>query len=276
MPIILMYITNNPVVAKAAELAGVDWIFIDLEYLGKEQRQANMDTVKSRHNISDIKLVKRFLNKSSLLVRLNPININSKKEINESIDAGADILMLPYFKSYTEVNKFLEFVNGRVKTCLLLETPEAVDQIDSIIGDKRIDFIHIGLNDLHLGYHLTFMFELLSNGTVDQIIEKISTTDITYGFGGIAGLSEGELPAENIIAEHFRLKSKMAILSRSFYKQTGNENDVQSVLNIIAPKIQQIRLFEKSLEQKDSIFFANNKKIINEKVNKIIERRAEK
>ena len=32
----LMYITNNPDVAACAENAGVDRIFIDMEYIGKQ------------------------------------------------------------------------------------------------------------------------------------------------------------------------------------------------------------------------------------------------
>ena len=271
MPLNLMYITNNPVIAKAAELAGIDWIFIDLEVLGKDQRQANMDSVKSKHCISDIKTVKEALNKSKLLVRINPMNENSEKEINDSINAGADILMLPYFKNYLEVKKFLDFVNFRVKTCLLLETPEAVENINEIIEDQRIGYIHIGLNDLHLGYKLRFMFELLSNGTVEEIIKKLSITNIVYGFGGIAGLGEGDLPAEYIIAEHYRLKSQMAILSRSFYRQNGSENNVLEVFNIINPKVKEIRNYENKLNMKDSVFLLENKKILDFKVNKIIE-----
>ena len=269
MSLKLMYITNNPVVAKAAELSDIDWIFIDLEFLGKEQRQANLDTVKSKHSVSDIKIVKSCLEKSRLLVRINPINANSEKEINDSINAGADILMLPYFKGYKDIKIFLDFVNSRVKTCLLLETPEAVEEINVIISDQRIDFIHIGLNDLHLGYQLMFMFELLSNGTVDRIIKEVSKTNIIYGFGGIAGLGEGDLPAEHIIAEHYRLKSEMAILSRSFYKQNGLENDIQSVFDILDPKVKEIRAYEKSLTFKESGFFIENKKILDGKVNKI-------
>ena len=44
------------------------------------------------------------------------------------------------------------------KTCLLLETPEAVEIIDDILDIDGIDEIHIGLNDLHLGYKMKFMF----------------------------------------------------------------------------------------------------------------------
>jgi len=188
---------------------------------------------------------------------------------NDSINAGADILMLPYFKGYMDVKIFLDFVNSRVKTCLLLETPEAVEDINEIISDQRINFIHIGLNDLHLGYKLMFMFELLSNGTVDRIIKEISKTNIIYGFGGIAGLGEGDLPAEHIITEHYRLKSEMAILSRSFYKQTGLENDIQSVFDILDPKVKEIRAYEKSLKFKESGFFVENRKMLDTKVNKI-------
>ena len=36
----LMYITNRPQIARIAERHGVDRIFVDLETLGKEERQA--------------------------------------------------------------------------------------------------------------------------------------------------------------------------------------------------------------------------------------------
>ena len=41
MPLKLMYITNNPQVALLAQKYGVDRIWIDLETLGKEERQKN-------------------------------------------------------------------------------------------------------------------------------------------------------------------------------------------------------------------------------------------
>jgi len=47
----LMYITNSPEVASIADGAGVDRIFIDLEQYGKEKRQKNWDSVKSKHSI---------------------------------------------------------------------------------------------------------------------------------------------------------------------------------------------------------------------------------
>jgi len=55
MSLQLMYITNQPEIAQIAESAGVDRIFVDLEYIGKSDRQGGMDTVQSRHTIDDVK-----------------------------------------------------------------------------------------------------------------------------------------------------------------------------------------------------------------------------
>jgi hypothetical protein len=73
MALKLMYITNNEYVARIAEKSGVDIIFIDLEINGKHQRQGHLDTVISKHSISDISKVKSVLSKAKLLVRINPI-----------------------------------------------------------------------------------------------------------------------------------------------------------------------------------------------------------
>jgi 2-keto-3-deoxy-L-rhamnonate aldolase RhmA len=123
MALNLMYITNDPKIAKIAESSGVDWIFIDLEINGKEERQGHLDTVISRHNIEDVKNVKHVLKTSKLLVRVNPIYEGSLFEINKVIDDGADIVMLPFFKSKEEVDTFVRYVDKRSKTMLLLETP---------------------------------------------------------------------------------------------------------------------------------------------------------
>ena len=66
MPLQLMYITNNPAVALIAEKNGVDSIWIDLENIGKEDRQKSVNSVKSHHTISDIKIMAGVLTKSEL------------------------------------------------------------------------------------------------------------------------------------------------------------------------------------------------------------------
>ena len=158
MPLKLMYITNQPDIARIAEENGVDRIFIDMEYIGKKERQGNLDSVQNHHTIADVKRMRKVITKSELLVRINPIHAGSKEcmssseDIEAVIETGADIIMLPYFKSVAEVQRFLTLVNHRARTMLLLETAEAVKDLDAILRLNGIDEVHIGLNDLSISY----------------------------------------------------------------------------------------------------------------------------
>lgn len=212
----LLYISNDVNEVQKIDQIGIDFIFIDLEINGKKERQGHLDTFISNHNIEDVKKIKNILRNSKLLVRVNPIGEGSKEEIDKVIEYGADVVMLPMFKTKEEVEKFVSLVNKRVKVCLLLETSEAFFRIDEILSVQGIDYIHIGLNDLHLSLGLDFMFECLAGDFMEHLVNKITEKGIEFGIGGIARIGEGELPAEVILREHIRLGSKMAILSRTF------------------------------------------------------------
>ena len=267
MPLKLMYITNRPDVAKIAEENGVDRIFVDMEYIGKAERQGKMDTVQNHHTIEDVRKVRAVLNKAELLVRLNPIHnateeyCSSEDEINAVIDAGADIVMLPYFKTIEEIHRFITAVNGRAKTMLLLETKEAVAITDVILTMKGIDEIHIGLNDLCISYGKTFMFELLTDGTVERLCRKMELANKFYGFGGIASLGRGMVPAEMIIKEHYRLGSHMAILSRSFCN-INNFEELDAVEEIFYRGVREIRTLEKECGEHLKYFSDNRKELM--------------
>jgi 2-keto-3-deoxy-L-rhamnonate aldolase RhmA len=265
MALKLMYITNNEDIARIAEDSGVDWIFIDLEINGKDERQGHLDTVISRHSIEDVKRIADVLSKSKLLVRVNPIYAGSKDEIDRVISDGANIVMLPFFKLKEEVETFVDYVDGRAKACLLLETPQAVDNIDSILSVQGIDYVHIGLNDLHLGYGMKFMFELLADGTVEKLCNKLNEKGVTYGFGGIAQLGQGILPAEHLIAEHYRLGSSMAILSRSFCN-SKNLNDIREIAHLFKSGVTKIRDYEVYLGNQSNQFFEDNLASVRHKV----------
>ena len=271
-PLTLMYITNDPTVAQIAEKNGVQRVWIDLETLGKEERQKGMNTVKSHHTIGDIKVISNVLTTSELLVRVNPITPGSKEEIDQVIAAGADIIMLPYWKTVEEVKEFLSYVGGRVKTTLLLETREAVECLDDVLELGGFDEIHIGLNDLHLSYGLTFMFELLSNGTVDALCKKIAAKGIPYGFGGIARIGEGTLPAEWIVKEHYRLGSTRAILSRSFCNAEQIKN-LKTIEVIFAENMARLRDCERDFTTTTEQEFEENRKAIKRCVAEIVQRK---
>lgn len=274
MFLILMYITNHPEVAKIAENAGVDWIFVDLEYIGKADRQKGLDTVLSHHTYADVTNVRKVLKKAKLLVRCNPIHeksetINStEEEIDAIINGGADIVMLPYFKKPEEVARFLSAVRGRAKTMLLVETPGAVKNIDAILKLQGIDYIHIGLNDLSIGYGQKFLFEPLADGTVKMLCHKFKEKGIPYGFGGIASLGKGLIPSEYIIKEHYRLGSTAAILSRSFCNAELMKS-FDEIRSVFEKGLQQIRKLEQEC-QNGAFDLEKNFVEIQEKVEKIV------
>lgn len=273
----LMYITNRPEIAQIAERNGVDWIFVDMEFIGKDARQGDLDTVKNHHTIEDVACIKKSVKQAKVLVRVNPIHealdnyFSSQDEIEETIKAGADIIMLPFFKSLNEVTLFLNIVNGRAKTCLLVETAEAALLLDEIVELKGIDMIHIGLNDLHLALGKKFMFELLANGTVDRLSAKIKANGIPFGFGGIATLHGGILPGSKVLKEHYRLGSSMVIVSRSFCN-TDKTTDLEEIEQIFKTGIAEIRQQEKEAAEVVS-YFSNNRKDVVKSVEEFVSKK---
>ena len=276
-----MYITNRPGIAKIAEMAGVDWIFVDMEFIGKDDRQGGLDTVQNHHTIDDIRNIKASVNKAKVLVRINPIHkgykgyMDSGEEIEAAIDAGADILMLPFFHSVDEVKTFVTYVknvnkklNMQVKACLLLETPEAAILIDEILSVPGIDMVHIGLNDLHLAMGMKFMFQLLTDGILDQLASKIKAKGIPFGFGGIARLHEGALPGSYVLKEHYRLGSSMVIVGRSFCNTNiiTNEDEIRQ---IFSQGITEIRELEREAQIAVDYFIKNHQQVV-ETVEKIV------
>jgi len=116
---------------------------------------------------------------------------------------------------------------------------------------------------------MKFMFEPLANGLVERLCRKISSMGIPYGFGGVARIGEGVLPAENIIAEHYRLGSSMVILSRSFCN-VSNADNLGEIERIFNSGVVKIRDFETDLGNKSKEYFIINKKIVNQKVAEIV------
>lgn len=270
----LMYISNKPAVAEIAEASGVDWIFLDMEFIGKDARQGGLDTVQNHHTVKDIENIKAAVIKAKVLVRVNPIHDalsnypSSKDEIDASIKAGADILMLPFFKTVDEVKQFIGYVNGRAKTLLLMETVEAANLVDEILEVPGIDMIHLGLNDMHLELGMKFMFELLANGTVEKLGNKIKAKGIPFGFGGIATLDGGALPGSMVLKEHVRLGSSMVIVSRSFCN-TDVVTDLNEVKKIFDTGISGLRALEKEAAHADATYLEENRKAVVAAVNKI-------
>lgn len=275
----LLYITNIPDVARIAQDAGVERIMVDMEYIGKDERQKKFGTPQNRHGFRDVQRIREAVDRAELVVRCNPIHSgvegypDSPMETERIINLGADAIMLPYFKNPEEVRQHISYVNGRARVYLLVETSQAVEHLDEILEIPGIDEIHIGLNDLGICYSKKFLFEVLADGTVDKICEKIHQKGIPYGIGGIGApgkpfcVSKHMVPAEVLIREQYRLKSSGVILSRAFCN-TAKIKDLDEIKNIFKNGIKNIR----NVEQKciaGSVDYAANRELLQRMVAEI-------
>jgi len=241
----LIFITADPIQATCVQGAGVDRVMVDLEINGKVDRQGHLDTVISRHVMGDISTLRQKLDRSELVVRVNPLFDGSKSEVDEVIGRGADRIMLPMFRSPEEVENFLKIVGKRVPVTLLLETSTAFARLPQIVEVDGVDDVHFGLNDLHLELGLSFMFEPFTGGLLDHAAKVCKARNIPFGIGGIAPLGGGKLPAKSILAEHVRLGSSRVILSRAF-REVVKQGKVQT-----AKAIDDLRKTETELSKRD-------------------------
>nr|WP_299242827.1 aldolase/citrate lyase family protein [uncultured Halomonas sp.] len=247
-----MLITASPSIAKYAESCGVHRIFVDMEVLGKEERQKHLSAHKAAHTFEDIAAVSEVLTKAELMVRVNPLHVETAQEVNESIACGASRLMLPMFRSPEEVEEFIRLVDGRVPMTLLAETPQALTRISGyaeLLGKR--DEVHFGLNDLSLAMGLDFLFEPLAGRLLEPAIDELEKRNIAYGFGGVARLDSGELPAEWVLSEHVRLRSRWVILSRAFHGCANELEELHSRIDL-QEELHKLRSKERDLRSLDA------------------------
>ena len=263
-----MILCDDTESAIHAQNAGIDRIFYDLEYIGKAERQHGRNTVKSTNSIEDLPAIRKVVDKSELLVRVNPIHAYSGEEVEKAIQYGADILMLPMVIDHHDAEELVKLVNGRAKVCIMIETAPALARIDKILDVEGIDEVFIGLNDLHIGMGLTFMFELLSGGLVEYAAAKCRKKGIPFGFGGIARIGEGDLPSDNILGEHVRLGSSSVILSRTFKGVPGVDSNARKI--DLKLEVEKVRDRIKEIQKWDETMHHSNRLKIDAGVEKII------
>jgi hypothetical protein len=247
--ILFSFITNDPLLAKMAHAGGVGRLFVDLEIIGKNERQGHLDTVISRHSFDDIALVRKAVPTAELLVRLNPYYDGSAEEIDRAIAHGADLLMLPMIQNIDQVKEFSSLVDDRIGVVPLLETPESIAVAADVAEIPGVVELYVGLNDLHLALNQKFMFQPLVDGIVDPVAEVAKSHDLRFGFGGIARVGEGLIPGELVLAEHVRLKSDSVILSRTFFRPNDIERSGEDPYEVFAGEISKLRQEEIKLTQ---------------------------
>ena len=224
----LIYITNEPRRARDARSAGVNRVMVDLEILGKAERQTGRETRISGHDFDDLARMAEAVDQDALMVRVNPLHDGSEGEIEQVLQHRPRIVMVPMVRSRWELQSLRDLIGGRAVLCLLLETASALGRADELLSVEGLDEVHVGLNDLHRELGLRFMFELLPGGAVEFLSRRAKSHGVRFGFGGVAPVtSEVPIKPEWILAEHVRLGSTAVILSRDF-DRVANEDGRRS------------------------------------------------
>ena len=221
----------------------VDSIFFDLENLGKIDRQPS-NFIVSKANFNDLKYVRKKIKKSEMMVRINPIHENTATEVHICKEAGADIIMLPYFKTLSEVQKLIRYCGSSMKICLLVETPEAVLNLRKILHVCKIDRVHFGLNDLRLALGRDNIFEAVFDDLLCSASRACLEFNVPFGIGGIGRIGLENPTPEDYIARCRHMGAIWIILNRSFidYRKIPSAIEFATQFDVELKKIN--RLFE--------------------------------
>ena len=219
----LTLITGDAAVADIADRAGVDRIGVDLERLGKAARQVGHDTFISPHTWEDLGAIRQAVRKAELLVRLNPLNPGTAFEVEAALGLGAEVLMLPYFRTPAEVETFVRIVRGRAAVHPLIETAPALVRVREIAAVRGVDEVMIGLNDLRLQLGVASHFEVLASPLTDVVAHEIRRAGLPLAIGGVAppGLAGLPVDPDLVLAQYPRLDATGAWLARSFVRAVG-------------------------------------------------------
>jgi hypothetical protein len=215
---VLTLFTNDPGLARRADAAGIDRVGPDLEKLGKTGRQDPRSAWISDHVVHELPGVGKALRNAKLFARTNPLNPDSRREIEELLDLGVRVLMLPMFRSVREVEQYVGLVDGRAEVSLLVETAGAVHNIREIVKVPGIGEIHVGLNDLHLDLGMRSHFEVLVSPLMSEVAECVRDAGLPFGFGGVGRVDDASLRvrSELVYPQYPFLGATRALVSRVF------------------------------------------------------------
>ncbi len=231
--------TNDPTRAAWADRAGVDRIGLDLEVIGKAERQRGHATWISPHKLEDLEALRAVINHASLFVRTNPLNYGSRTEVEALIDRNVGILMFPNFTTIEEVEEFLSLVDGRAQVVPLVERVAATRLIPDL-AELGIVEIHVGLNDLSIELGIRNRLALLTSPSMDALAHMARVHDMRLSVGGLARAMDRELPipSDLVYAQQARLGSTGALIARSFFTPEMSESDFGEAVSQLRLRLQ--------------------------------------
>ena len=242
-PFILTHLTDDPEEIKLAAAAGVERIGPDLETWKKEERQGGMGTRISSHDPEAIAAVVQSKGDAAPFCRVDPINEGSAAQIDHVIALGARYIMLPMFRTTQEVETFVQFIAGRARPVILVETVAATIRLPEILEVEGVTGVHIGLNDLRLDSRLGSRVELLLSPWLETICDRIRESGLPLHIGGVASMQDEDLPipGEPVLARMLELGAGGSLVTRVFSNRCRNLEDWERELAVLRTTVSKLR-----------------------------------
>ena len=264
-----LMIANDSEIARYVMSNGVDRLFVDLEYMGKDERQKGLDTWKSRQRPEDVSRLRAAVPDKHLLVRINPPHDGTAAEVEDVIARGADSIMLPMFRSIDDISRLLDWIAGRAEAVPLVETKAALDALPRIARLPGLKRVHIGLNDLHLELGLSFMFQPMADGLLEEGCAALRSAGIAFGIGGLARAREGIVSPDFMIGEHVRLGSDAAILSRTFHRNAESLEQITQQMDFPG-EVARLRAIYAEFQGESRESLEKNQIVVRDKINDVV------
>lgn len=214
-PFQLLLFHRDIAYSKTCVAEGVDGLIIDLETKGKAERQTGFDTEINAHTLVDLEEVKTLAD-AHILCRINGPGPDTRQEIRDVLNAGADEIIVPMIRHLDEAHAVVEAISGAAGITLMVETVEALGFIPELCA-LPIDRIYVGMNDLQISRGSETLFDPLIDGSIDRI--RTDVRGVQFGFGGLTLRGHGDpVPVHYLVSELARMQANFTFLRRSFYR----------------------------------------------------------
>ena len=230
----LFLFTVDPRFAADCVAAGVAGVIVDWERRGKARRQAGENTQINGDTPADLERV-RAATPGRVVVRVNGEGPWTPGEVDRAVELGADEVLLPMVRDAAQVDRALAAVRGRCGLGILVETQDAVEQVEQLTL-RPLSRVYLGLNDLRIDRGsapgAAGLFAPLVDGTADRVR---AACDMPFGVAGLTLPEAGfPVPSRLLAAELARLDAAFTFLRRSFTADVAGRAVASEVPRILA------------------------------------------
>ena len=211
---------------------------VDWERRGKRRRQAGADTQINADTPADLAAVRDAVaDRGRVLCRVNGWGPWTAGEIDLAVALGADEILLPMVRGEADVDAALAVVQGCRRPAglgILVETVDALRQVESLVTGRPLSRVYLGLNDLRIDRRARCLFTPLVDGTVDRVAGVAAAAAVPFGAAGLTVPEGGSpVPCRLLNGALAKVGASFTFLRRSFTADVAGRDLAVEVRRIL-------------------------------------------